>query len=132
MAKKSESFVMRFNVDMIERIDDWRRKKRDLPSRSAAVLRLVEVGLAVGQPQRKTSRKAAAKAREMASQEIDRLGNASLPAEERERRKRRLTKGPSEFRDRRETSPGQRVEIADFLPRESSALLADLVFGPGE
>src|SRR5262245_12859040 len=105
MAKKSESFVMRFNVDMIERIDDWRRKKRDLPSRSAAILRLVEVGLAVGQPQRITSRKAAAKAREMASQEIDRLGNASLPAEERARRKRRLTKGPSEFRDMREDVP---------------------------
>jgi hypothetical protein len=37
----------------------------------------------------------------MASQEIDRLGDASLPADEHERRKRRLTKGPSEFRDMR-------------------------------
>jgi hypothetical protein len=70
---KTERFEMRLDADMIERIDDWRRKQPDLPSRSAAILRLVEVGLAFGQPQRKTSKKAAAKAREMASQEIDRL-----------------------------------------------------------
>jgi hypothetical protein len=33
------------------------------------------------------------------------IGDASLPADERERRKRRLTKGPSEFRDMRGDLP---------------------------
>jgi hypothetical protein len=105
MAKKSEPFKIRFEVDMIERIDDWRRKQPDLSSRAAAIRRLVEVGLRVDQPQQKTSKKAASKALEMAGQEIDRLGNASLPAEERERRKRRLTKGPGEFRAMRAGRP---------------------------
>jgi hypothetical protein len=92
---------MRFDVNIIERIDDWRRKQPDLPSRTAAIRHLIEVGLAVAQPQQKTSKKAASKASEMAGQEIDRLSNSSLPAEELERRKRRLTKGPSEFREMR-------------------------------
>jgi hypothetical protein len=49
----------------------------------------------------------AAKAREMAGQAIDRLpGDAgSLAVDERERRKRRLTKGPGEFREIRGDLP---------------------------
>ena len=57
------------------------------------------------QPARKRGKKAAAKARELAAQELDRLGDASLAPDERERRKRRLTKGPSEFRDLRSDLP---------------------------
>jgi hypothetical protein len=37
----------------------------------------------------------------MASQEIDRLGDPSATDEERQLRKRRLIKGPKEFRDLR-------------------------------
>ena len=47
----------------------------------------------------------ASKARELAGRELDRLGDASLPADERERRKRRLTKGPTEFREMRGDLP---------------------------
>jgi hypothetical protein len=43
--------------------------------------------------------KKSAKASEMAAQEIDRLIDPSAPDEERQRRKRRLLKGPKEFRD---------------------------------
>jgi hypothetical protein len=39
------------------------------------------------------------KAAEMASREIDRLGDQTATREERARRKRRLIKGPREFRD---------------------------------
>jgi hypothetical protein len=42
------------------------------------------------------SAKKAAKASEMAAQEIDRLIDPSAPDEERQRRKRRLLKGPKE------------------------------------
>jgi ribosomal protein S27E len=49
--------------------------------------------------------KRAAKAREMASQEIDRLSDTSATDEERQRRKRRLLKGPKEFRDIRGNRP---------------------------
>jgi hypothetical protein len=53
------------------------------------------------------SNKTAAKAREMANQEIDRLSDPSATDEERQRRKRRLLKGPKEFRDIR----GNRLEF---------------------
>jgi hypothetical protein len=41
----------------------------------------------------------AAKARAMAGQQIDRQSDPSATEEERQRRKRRLLKGPEEFRD---------------------------------
>ena len=63
---------------------------------------MIEHTLTGGQPQQKRSRKSASKAREMAGRELDRLTDQSLTDEERERRKRRLTKGPSEFRDLRD------------------------------
>ena len=45
--------------------------------------------------------KKTAKASEMAAEEIDRLIDPSAPDEERQRCKRRLLKGPKEFRDMR-------------------------------
>jgi hypothetical protein len=47
----------------------------------------------------------AAKARAMAGQEIDRLSDPSVTEEEQQRRKRRLVKGPKEFRDVRGNRP---------------------------
>ena len=47
----------------------------------------------------------AEKARAMAGQEIDRLSDPSATVEERQRRKRRLLKGPKEFRDFRGNRP---------------------------
>jgi hypothetical protein len=43
--------------------------------------------------------KAASKASDMAGKQIDKLGDASATVEERQSRKRRLLKGPKEFRD---------------------------------
>src|SRR5262244_2331498 len=50
----------------------------------------------------------AAKARAMAGQEIDRLSDPSATKQERQRRKRRLLKGPKEFRDARSKSGKRR------------------------
>jgi hypothetical protein len=50
-------------------------------------------------------KKGAAKAAQMAGQVIDRVDDASLPADERASRKRRLLKGPKEFRDIRSDHP---------------------------
>ena len=46
-----------------------------------------------------TPGKAASKALELAAQQIDKLIDPSTPDEERKTRKRRLLKGPGEFRD---------------------------------
>jgi metal-responsive CopG/Arc/MetJ family transcriptional regulator len=45
MALKTERFEMRLETTMIERVDAWRRKQEDLPSRAEAVRRLIELGL---------------------------------------------------------------------------------------
>ena len=45
MAPKTERFEMRLETTMIERVDAWRRKQEDLPSRAEAFRRLIEVGL---------------------------------------------------------------------------------------
>jgi transcriptional regulator with XRE-family HTH domain len=49
--------------------------------------------------------KVSKKSSEMASEAIDRLGDKSAPVEEQARRKRRLIKGPSEFREMRGQKP---------------------------
>jgi hypothetical protein len=51
------------------------------------------------QPMRRRSPKAVAKALDLAGQQIDKLSDQSATAEERQERKRRLLKGPREFRD---------------------------------
>ena len=57
---------------------------------------------------RQPSKKAIAKAAEMAGQEIDRLGDGSATDEQRASRKRRLLQGPKEFRDIRDDQHKQK------------------------
>jgi hypothetical protein len=45
MDEKTERFEMRVPSSFLKTIDDWRRKQEDLPSRAAAIRRLVELGL---------------------------------------------------------------------------------------
>ena len=86
----------------IRRIGAW-AKREGVASRSDAIRLLLDQSLVtVTQPSRRRRHKGASKAREWAGQEIDRRANQSLPAEERKRRKDRLTKGPSEFREMRD------------------------------
>lgn len=93
--------ALRLAPDLVRKIDAW-AKRRGAASRSDAIRHLLEQSLAGSQRLRKRSKKAASKAREMAGQELNRLSDQSLPVEEQERRKTRLTKGPQEFRDFRD------------------------------
>ena len=83
---------------MRENVDAWSARQSDEPGRSEAIRRLVELGLASAQRTGARTNKAT-KASELAGQEIDRLGDPSATDEERQLRKRRLLKGPKEFRD---------------------------------
>ena len=56
-------------------------------------------------PGRLRSKATSNKASDLAGQEIDRLRDQSASTEEQDRRKRRLVKGPSEFRDIRSDHP---------------------------
>src|SRR5438270_55615 len=94
------------NNEFLGGVDKWRRAQEDLPTRSEAIRRLVTAILEIlaKDPGEKPARKAgsrtgrSSKASELAGKAIDRLGDKSAPVEEQERRKRRLIKGPQEFR----------------------------------
>jgi hypothetical protein len=89
---------LRLQPGPLARVDRWAASQKDDPSRPEAIRRLVELGLArTGRARAHTNK--AAKASEMASQEIDRLGDPLATEEERQLRKRRLIRGPKEFRD---------------------------------
>jgi hypothetical protein len=109
MPPKTERFEMRLELQTLQRIDAWRRKLEDLPSRAEAIRRLVDIGLSSNQTRRSSARQlstgAKRKAAELASREIDQLGNQAATDEERAQRKRRLIKGPREFRDVRGDQP---------------------------
>lgn len=44
---RTERFEMRLDLDTLRRLDDWRADQPDLPSRAAAIRRLVESGLSM-------------------------------------------------------------------------------------
>jgi Arc/MetJ-type ribon-helix-helix transcriptional regulator len=92
--------AIRLPAELTTAIDKW-AAKNGAPSRSDAIRRLVELGLAGAQPSGLVGKKTAAKASELAGEIIDRLSNKLLSTEEREERKSRLLKGPPEFRDLR-------------------------------
>jgi len=96
---------VRIQPDMAKSIDGWRRQQADLPGRPEAIRRLVEMALASAGPAPKRNKKTAAKAAALAGTMIDWLGDKSAPPEEQAKRKRRLVKGPSEFREMRDDLP---------------------------
>ena len=47
MQKKTERFELRLDPETLNRVDNWRTGQSDLPSRAAAVRRLIDAGLAL-------------------------------------------------------------------------------------
>ena len=99
----------------------WAAKQADAPGRSEAIRRLVELGLTVKAKARPTKRRPRAalvadlaadtidslpaarpgrrgRAQELARDAIEKMGDPTASPEERDQRRRRLTKGPIEFR----------------------------------
>jgi len=105
MQEKTDRFEMRVTASFMKTVDEWRRKQRDLPPRAEAIRRLVERGAGVTSAPRQRSKESRHKAAELAGREIDRLGDHGLTGEEKATRKRRLIKGPKEFRDVRGDQP---------------------------
>jgi hypothetical protein len=97
--------AIRLSPKIRSTVDRWAARQFDRPGRSEAIRRLVELGLASAQPVRLRGKKSTSKASDMAGKEIDRMGDKSATDEERTSRKRRLLKGPTEFRDFRSDHP---------------------------
>lgn len=101
---KGTPIGLRLEPATLARVDRWAASQQDDPSRPEAIRRLVELALGIVQRAGVRTKKAA-KAAEMASEEIDRLGDVSATDEERLLRKRRLIRGPKEFLDLRRNRP---------------------------
>jgi hypothetical protein len=102
----------RWQPDELAAVDKWRRKEDDLPSRSEAIRRLVEIGLSKSETTKRpkvlsTAKQSAARAAELAAKTIDKHLDPDAHPEEREVRKRKLVEGPSVFRDARRDRPGK-------------------------
>jgi hypothetical protein len=93
---------MKTSEALLRSVDQWRKNQTDKPRRAEAIRRLVEQALAAsGGP----TPEAAGKALKMAARTVDSIADKSLPAEERTKRKRRLIRGPAEFRGLRADQP---------------------------
>jgi hypothetical protein len=88
-------------------LDSWidKQKEPDL-SRPEAIRRMVELGLRVRTPARPVSKPGRRlRARELATKAIEKIIDPAAPTDERDRRRRHLTKGPLEFREDRVDLP---------------------------
>jgi hypothetical protein len=85
---KTPVVTVRLSHDLVTALDKWARQKGH--SRSDAIRLMIETGLVNAK---------AANASHLAGKQIDRLADLAAPASERARRKRRLLKGPPEFRE---------------------------------
>ena len=96
--------AIRLPLELTASIDKW-AERYAVGSRSEAIRRLIEFGLASAPSVRPRGKKATSKASDMAGKEIDRLGDKFATDEERAIRKSRLLKGPREYRDFRLDHP---------------------------
>jgi len=98
----------RWRDDKLEEIDRWRKGQAGLPGRGEAIRRLVELGLTIKTKATPSERLRAAhsdRAKELATKTIEKIIDTAAPPKERLERKRRLTKGPTEFREARVDQP---------------------------
>lgn len=92
---------VRMSDKLQDEIRKWSTKQADAPALATAIRRLVEIGLTVKRPHGERSASQRARAKELAGQAIDRLSDDAAPDDDKASRKRRLLKGPPEFREAR-------------------------------
>ena len=106
---KGELIGVRCHKDFLAALDVWRAQQEGEVSRPDAIRRLAELALASTKPTRTLHQKAIAKASDIAGKQIDRMSDGYATDDERASRKRRLLKGPKEFRDIRGDLPMPKV-----------------------
>jgi hypothetical protein len=104
---RREGILVRLETTQFDALDAWISKQQegDL-TRPEAIRRLVDLGLKVKTPARPVSNPGRKlRAQELATKAIEKMVDPSAPPEERAERRRRLTKGPTEFREDRVDLP---------------------------
>ena len=92
---------VRMTEDFQASIRAWAKKQPDEPALAPAIRRLIDIGLTVKQKRKQTLAAGAARAKELAARAIDNMADGRASLDDREHRKRRLLKGPEEFREAR-------------------------------
>jgi hypothetical protein len=100
--------AIRLSPQLRESVDAWAARQSDVPGRSEAIRRLVELGLTVKTKSAPSERQRAALA-DLASKAIDSLTVGTADSDEKASRKRRLIKGPEEFRAVRVDRPKRKA-----------------------
>jgi hypothetical protein len=96
--------AVRLPAELTAAVDKWGQDHET--NRSEAIRRLVELGLTVKAPAKPISKPGRRlRAQELATKAIEKMIDPSAPPEERAQRRRRLTKGPPEFREDRVDLP---------------------------
>jgi hypothetical protein len=103
---KGTPIMVRLQPERLRALDTWASSQEDNPSRPEAIRRLLELALGHATPRGHLSDKSRGEASTHASKTIDRLTDKTASPEEQENRKRKLIKGPLEFRDIRHDQSG--------------------------
>jgi hypothetical protein len=94
----------RFPGPVVSAVEAWAAEKQT--TRSDAIRRLVEIALKSETPSRPIARPGRrSRAQELARNVIEKMIDPTAPPDERAQRRRRLTKGPPEFREDRVDLP---------------------------
>jgi hypothetical protein len=109
---KDPQVVLRMPATLIAAVDSWAAANGAI--RSEAIRRLVEIGLTVKTKGRlkgeepKQRQEPKQRARDMAGNTIDRMTDTTASPDDQASRKRRLLKGPEEFRNVRVDRPNRK------------------------
>jgi hypothetical protein len=90
--------VVRLQPDPLSALDKWAAKQNP-PARKLDLGHMAKISSTPKKASRST------RARELAAEVIDKMIDPSMSADERDQRRRRLTKGPPEFREHRVDLP---------------------------
>jgi hypothetical protein len=93
---------VRLQPDRLAAVDAWIARQNVPMTRPEAIRAMLDAVLVIvsnDPDEQPKARKQPARASEMASQTIERKLDPKMPEEERDERRRRLTKGPQEFRE---------------------------------
>jgi hypothetical protein len=84
---------------LMKQIMDWAKSQG--ATRSEAIRRLVELGLTIKSKPKQPNAARVARAKELAAKAIDDMSDGAASDDDQASRKRRLLKGPEEFREAR-------------------------------
>jgi hypothetical protein len=92
------SRTFRLSDEFMAALDAWAARQTDAPNRAEAIRRLVEIALRSELPSKPIARPGRrARAQELARDAIGKMVDPTASPEERDKRRRRLTKGPASF-----------------------------------